>query len=623
MAGIAAAILAAVIALPLASAVAEVGSVAVEPAEKDRYIVVFRDSVANPRAAAAALGRRHGFTVRHTYRATIKGFSASLPAAAVTALARDPRVAYIEADQPAHTLAQTIPTGIGRIFAPGNPNLDIDGIDDARVDVDVAVIDTGVAAHPDINLAGKTDCTGNPFNTACDDNSGDDGNGHGTHVAGSIAGIDNGIGVVGVAPGARIWAVKVLKDSGSGWISNIIAGVDWVTAEGKPVANMSLGGGSSDALCDAVEASIDAGVTHVVAAGNESSNASTSSPANCNGAITVSALADFDGLPGALASPTCRSDEDDTLANFSNWGSVDIAAPGVCILSTWNDGGYNTISGTSMASPHVAGAAALLASVGGETPASIKATLTGNGNFNWIDDNENDGVEEPLLDVSDTNVFDPVMTAGEGGGVLIDASPSVSITSPADGANFGSGANITFSGEASDDEDGDLSDQIVWKDNGAVIFTGASFDAVLADGAHTVTAEVTDSATQTADTSVSITVGDPPAAPTLQVGSIVMEKKGPHLNTTVTIVDDNGTPAAGVIIDAVELVRSKDNGATYDCEADNCWLTSTVIETDNNGQAKYKLLHAPSGWYEFSVIELGGVVLDTNDPANNEVFHLQ
>jgi len=211
-----------------------------------------------------------------------------------------------------------------------------------------------------------------------------------------------------------LYAVKVLKNGGIGFRSDIICGIDWVAdpANGIGVANMSIGGAGSDdglscaattdaykkAICNAV----GAGVTFAVAAGNESDDAANHVPAAYDMVITVSALADFDGVPGGLAAATCRSDEDDTFANFSNHGAdVDIIAPGVCILSTWNDGGYATISGTSMASPHVAGAAALyLASHGGASPEQVKTALVTAGNLGWSNADDGDQIKERLLDVS-------------------------------------------------------------------------------------------------------------------------------------------------------------------------------------------------------------------------------
>ncbi len=296
------------------------------------------------------------------------------------------------------------------------------------------MIDTGIDYdHPELDVRSGTNCTGGgPSKQSCSGTApadGDDDNGHGTHVAGSVAAIDNGAGVVGVAPGARLHAVKVLSSSGSGWTSWIIAGIDYVTKNAATieVANMSLGGSGTDdgKSCDATAdaqkkaicESVDAGVVYAVAAGNEDKDAAGSTPANHPDVITVSALADFDGQPGALGGPTCRADQDDTLADFSNWGSqVEIAAPGVCILSTVPGGGYDTYSGTSMASPHVAGAAALLAST--SNPAdragvmAIRDKIVSSGNSQWTDDS-GDGVLEPLLDVS---TFSATLIGSSGGG---------------------------------------------------------------------------------------------------------------------------------------------------------------------------------------------------------------
>ncbi|WP_081209259.1 S8 family peptidase [Salegentibacter sediminis] len=205
------------------------------------------------------------------------------------------------------------------------------------------VIDSGIDLdHEDLNVDASRGF--NAFTSGKDGKSTDDGNGHGTHVAGTIAALNNDIGVIGVAPGATVIPVKVLDSRGSGSYSGVIAGVDHVAANGNSgdVANMSLGGPTSDALDQAVLSASQQGIKFALAAGNESSDANTSSPARVNGAniVTISAM-----------------DSNDNWASFSNYGNppVDYAAPGVAIKSTWKGGGYNTISGTSMASPHAAG----------------------------------------------------------------------------------------------------------------------------------------------------------------------------------------------------------------------------------------------------------------------------
>lgn len=392
------------------------------PRDASSLIVVFRDDVANPRAAAADLAAEHGLRLTFVYEHALKGFAAEVPAGRAAALARDARVAYVEADQIARTSAQIVPTGVRRIFADADQT--IDGADDLRVNVDVAIIDTGIDLdHPDLDVVASIDCTGgNPLRASCG-SGGDDDNGHGTHVAGTVAAIDDGVGVVGVAPGARLHAVKVLRSDGSGYISGIVAGIDWVTARASTieVANMSLGCECASAAMDsALAKSVDNGVAYAVAAGNNDGDASTFSPANHPDVLTVSALADFNGLSGGGAAPTCRSDVDDTLADFSNWGSkIEIAAPGVCILSTVPGGGWDDrYSGTSMASPHAAGALALLASsrpTGSQADVTeLYGIVTTTGNLTWTDDS-GDGIQEPLLDVTDGR-FAPATVAGSGGG---------------------------------------------------------------------------------------------------------------------------------------------------------------------------------------------------------------
>jgi subtilisin family serine protease len=370
------------------------------------YIVVLQDWVASPDAMAQQQAGRLGGTVSHVYRYALTGYSATLSPAAVKALGADPAVAAVVPDSTVSIAAQTLPTGINRI--DGELSSTVAGNGAGAVDVDVAVIDTGIdATHPDLNVVGGTNCIGGT--SFADDN------GHGTHVSGTIAAKDDGNTVVGVAPGARLWAVKVLNSAGSGSISQIICGIDWVTARASTieVANMSLGGTSAlgafsgctssfDPMHPAICRSTAAGVTYAVAAGNSTMNANTFIPATYNEVITVSALADFNGTPGGGAASTCRADVDDTFADFSNFGAdVDIIAPGVCILSTFPGGGTNTLSGTSMASPHVAGAAALYKSTHATaTPAQVRTALINAGTLDWSNADDGDATKERLLNVA-------------------------------------------------------------------------------------------------------------------------------------------------------------------------------------------------------------------------------
>ena len=362
------------------------------------YIVTLK--AGDPDTVARDHAQRQGASVDHVYRYALHGYSARMSAAAAARVAADSRVAAVVQDRTVSASAQVIPPGIDRVDA--DLSTAVAGNGRGSVDVDIAVIDTGIdPKHRDLNVVGGVNCIpgGLPFN---------DLNGHGTHVAGIAAAKDNQIGVVGVAPGARLWAVRVLNSQGGGTTSSVICGIDWVTQRASTieVANMSLGGFGPEGSCtdggqrEAICRSTAAGVTYVVAAGNSSTDARAFAPANYDEVITVSAITDFDGKPGGLGAPTCASGTDDTFASFSNFGSdVDLAAPGVCVLSTWRGGGYNTISGTSMASPHVAGAAALYkATHPSASPSDVKAALLGAGGFDWTCNP--DATQEPLLNVA-------------------------------------------------------------------------------------------------------------------------------------------------------------------------------------------------------------------------------
>lgn len=379
------------------------------------YIVVFRPDVDTDNAVNDFLPRFPSMSEMFRYRHALRGMAVRLPAALVKRLRADPRVAYIEPDVMLSAVAQILPTGVARINTEWDPVANIDNVDD-RVDVDIAILDTGIDLdHPDLNLYRYAYCKLQGFYTCKENDAGaNDVNTHGTHVAGTAAALDNTSGVVGVAPGARLWAVKVLEDNGNGSLGQVLAGVDYVAANASEieVANMSLtGSGSIQSLDDAISEAVAAGVTFVLAAGNDRLDVSQVFPAGHPSAITVSALSDFDGIPGGAGSlslnfGSCVENVDDSFGCFSNFGSgVDIMAPGMQIRSTVPGGGLGYKSGTSMAAPHVAGAAALyMAQNPGATPATVKAALlaagdltpcANSGDGSCADDP--DGIQEPLL----------------------------------------------------------------------------------------------------------------------------------------------------------------------------------------------------------------------------------
>jgi len=370
---------------------------------EDRYIVVLKPSKGDPEQAASDLASDSAdVVVTHVYEEILDGFAAVIPDDQLDDVRNDPRVESVVPDQEVHAFDLNLPTGINRIDADRNATAKIDGKNE-RVDVDVAVLDTGIGPHPDLDVAGGISCIDGTTSYADD-------NDHGTHVAGTISALDNGVGVVGVAPGARLWAVKVLDREKHGWWSDVICGLNWVVANSDKidVVNMSLGWYGADGPCaetllhDAICRVVDAGVPVVVAAGNDSKDAAGFVPAAYDEVITVSALADSDGRPGGDGRATTQG-PDDSLADFSNFGAdVDIAAPGVDILSTVL-GGYARGYGTSVASPHVAGAAALfLAKQPGATPAEVKAHLLSTRK-DIVLPNDPDGISEGVLYVGDKN----------------------------------------------------------------------------------------------------------------------------------------------------------------------------------------------------------------------------
>ncbi|MGW9037846.1 S8 family serine peptidase, partial [Streptomyces sp. NPDC055721] len=344
--------------------------------------VVILDASANK----ADLAKKYGGTLERSYGSEVNGFSASgLSVEEAKRLAADPAVG---------TVVQNKRFSINETQEKP-PSWGLDRIDQAETagdekytypdnggeGVTAYVIDTGVRiSHQD--FGGRA---AHGFDAVDNDQTADDGNGHGTHVAGTIAGTAHG-----VAKKAKVVAVRVLDDNGSGTTEQVVAGIDWVTQNhsGPSVANMSLGGGADEALDAAVKRAIASGVTFAVAAGNESSDAGEGSPSRVPEALTVAS-----------------STKDDEQSSFSNFGAVvDLYAPGSDITSAWNDSdtGVKTISGTSMASPHVAGAAVLyLAANPTATPADTAAALTGAATADAIK-NPTSGTANKLLKVGVT-----------------------------------------------------------------------------------------------------------------------------------------------------------------------------------------------------------------------------
>ncbi len=368
-------------------------------------------------AAVDKVRKRQGVTADRNYTRAFRGFAAKLDTNQRHDLLADPNVLAIVPDEVVH-LTQTVPTGVARVGGAQSDVAAIDGTDQ-RVDADVAIVDTGISAHGDLNIGGGYNCS------TADHDLWRDKNNHGTHVAGTVGALDNAFGVVGVAPGARVWGVKILNDDGYGLISWYICGLDWILAQRDPVdptrplfeaVNMSVTkAGSDDGDCgftvrdplhQAICRLVASGVTVVAAAANDSHNAAKNIPASYNEVITVSALADTDGKPGGLGGNRCFSwggyDSDDTFANFSNYGGdVDLIAPGKCIMSTVPGPGYAYMSGTSMAAPTVTGAVALYKeSRPNATPAEVREALRYLGNLNWKTSTDPDSTHEPLLDVA-------------------------------------------------------------------------------------------------------------------------------------------------------------------------------------------------------------------------------
>ena len=575
--------------------------------ERVKVLIAFRHQ---PGPAEQALVRGMGGSVKYTYH-LVPAIAATLPEPAISALAANPHVARVEPDLQMRAMETELENswgvtriGAGTVHDSGNKGKGIR----------LVIIDSGINYnHPDLN-----DNYVDGYDFVQGDDEPMDVYGHGTHVAGTACAEDNDngvddstgkFGVVGVAPQCDLYALRVLDDAGFGYASDLIEALEWAVHPDHPmqVANLSLGWDMNpgDTVRDAFDNAEAAGLVIVAAACNNGNRPGKGDNV-CYPALYDSVIA------------VAATDASDRRASFSSTGAqVELAAPGVSVFSTWNDGTgyldpqpvcsgedesdcYKYGSGTSMASPHAAGTAALILAA----------------NPGWTNDQVRAQLRATADDLGDTG-WDPhygfgLVDAAEAAAVPANEPPVVSITNPADGASFDSGAMILFNGTAGDPEEGDLADSLVWVSSiDDKLGTGSSISADLSDGKHTITASATDIGEQTGSASISITVGSLPSKPTMASVSgftyaITGGRDGKkHLSVTVALVDDLGDPVAGAY---VSILLEQDLGSSWT-------FTGT---TGSEGTVAFSLSNAPSGCYTTTVTDVtaGGLTWDDGDPGN-------
>jgi len=523
---------------PSALTVTSNPSVKLYPAKepiKDQYIVVLKDGSTSVSSIASEQVTASGAQMMRTYEHALRGYAVRANADALGKLMVDPRVKYIQQDGVVHvdTVQPSPPWGLDRIDHRAGVQDQLYTYNATGAGVNVYVIDTGIrVTHQDFGGRAQVG-----HDSVGDGQDGIDCHGHGTHVSGTVGGT-----TYGVAKDVHLFAVRVLSCEGSGTLSGVIEGVDWVTANRvlPAVANMSLGGSAAQALDDAVAASVASGVVYAVAAGNSATDACYFSPARTPAAITVGAI-----------------DSTDSRAYFSNYGTcVDIFAPGVGVLSAWNtsDTATNTISGTSMASPHVAGSAALYLELHpAATAAEVATALTDHAGVDLV---SNPGQGSPNL-----LLYEKWIGAPAGGD---NTPPAISLLAPAEG-DVVSGESVALSASASDDVgvqgvafyvDGTFAASGVG--DGTGVYT-ATWSSVLAgNGPHTVKARAFDAEGNSGQSAVAnITVNNPGGATWNPAYQVPMCEQGAACDTTGLV---NGRSLLGPEPNTPNTV----NGSCYD-----------------------------------------------------------
>jgi len=518
-----------------------------------------------PGKAESALVKKAGGSIKYSYT-LVSVIAASLPEGALNGLRANPNVVSVEEDGKFQKCDAELDNtwgakqiGAGIVQANGNSGLG----------VKVAVLDSGIDYnHPELigAYAGGYDFVNND-NDPLDDNK------HGTHVSGTIAAANDDIGMVGVAPGVQLYALKVLGSTGSGSFSDVIAAMQWCVDNGIQVTSNSYG--SSKNPGGAVQAAFDnaaaAGIISCAAAGN------SGNPKGKGNNI---------GYPARYASVVAvtATDQSNERPSFSSTGDeAEIAAPGVTINSTLLGGGYIEFNGTSMSTPHVAGTAALIIAAG-------IADANGDGNIN---DEVRLRLQETATDLGASG-RDPLFGFGLVNAAAaadlgpINNAPNVNISSPGDGSLHPSAASISFSGSASDTEDGNLSLYLYWTSSiDGSIGTGAAFNAVLSDGNHTITTSVVDYGGKEGSDSISITVGTPNDPPSVSITSPsdgATFGTGETVNFTGSASDTEDGDLSASIQWSSNLDGSLGSGSSPSAELSDGTHTIIATVTDSGGE---------------------------------------